>query len=48
MNELFDTDLRVVNVGLSGFADNLVLAGGHATQLAWRPPAGGDVRALHG
>ncbi len=45
MNELFDTDLRVVNVGLSSFADNLVQAGGQATQLAWRPPAGGDVEA---
>ena len=45
MNELFETDLRVVNVGLSGFADNLVQAGGQAIQLAWRPPGGGDVEA---
>jgi hypothetical protein len=43
MNEVFDTDLRVVNIDLSSFADNLRRAGGHATQLAWRPPAGGDV-----
>jgi hypothetical protein len=43
MNEVFDTELRVVNIGLSSFADNLRRAGGHATQLAWRPPAGGDV-----
>ncbi|HYN32850.1 MAG TPA: DUF1116 domain-containing protein [Ilumatobacteraceae bacterium] len=43
MNDLFDTDLRVVNIGLPGFADNLVRAGGQATRLAWRPPAGGDV-----
>ena len=43
MNEVFDTELRVVNIGLSSFADNLRLAGGHVTQLAWRPPAGGDV-----
>jgi hypothetical protein len=43
MNEVFDAELRVVNIGLSSFADNLRKAGGHATQLAWRPPAGGDV-----
>jgi hypothetical protein len=43
MNEVFDAELRVVNIGLSSFADNLRTAGGHATQLAWRPPAGGDV-----
>ncbi len=43
MNEVFDSELRVVNIGLSSFADNLRRAGGHATQLAWRPPAGGDV-----
>ena len=43
MNEVFDTELRVVNIGLSSFADNLRRAGGHATQLAWRPPAAGDV-----
>jgi hypothetical protein len=43
VEELFDTELRVVNVGLSSFADNLRTAGGHATQLQWRPPAAGDV-----
>jgi hypothetical protein len=43
MHELFETDLRVVNIGLSSFADNLAKAGGHATHLAWRPPAAGDV-----
>jgi len=43
MTDLFDRELRVVNVGLQSFADNLVQAGGHATHLAWRPPAGGDV-----
>lgn len=43
MHELFTQQLRVVNVGLASFAENLVNAGGHAVQLAWRPPAGGDV-----
>ena len=43
MHELFTQELRVVNVGLASFAENLVKAGGHAVQLAWRPPANGDV-----
>jgi len=43
MHELFTEELRIVNVGLSGFAENIVSAGGHAVQLAWRPPAGGNV-----
>ncbi|MBI3216893.1 MAG: DUF1116 domain-containing protein [Mycobacterium sp.] len=42
MKGLFAQDLRVVNVGLAGFADNIVAAGGSATQLAWAPPAGAD------
>ncbi len=43
MHELFTQQLRVVNVGLASFAENLVQAGGHAVQLAWRPPAGGNI-----
>jgi len=39
---LFQQDLKVVNVGLQGFADNIAAAGGSATQLAWAPPAGAD------
>jgi len=42
MKRLFQQDLKVVNVGLAGFADNIVAAGGSATQLAWAPPAGAD------
>jgi Protein of unknown function (DUF1116) len=45
MHELFTQELRVANVGLAGFAENLIGAGGHAVQIAWRPPAGGDVAA---
>jgi hypothetical protein len=43
MQDLFESELRVVNVGLQSFADNLTLAGGAATHLQWRPPAAGDV-----
>jgi len=42
MLDLFAQELCVVNVGLPNFADNIVASGGAATQLAWRPPAGGD------
>jgi Protein of unknown function (DUF1116) len=43
MHELFTQELRVLNVGLASFAENLTRCGGQAVQLAWRPPAGGDV-----
>jgi len=36
---LFEQDLKVVNVGLQGFADNIAAAGGHVTHLSWSPPA---------
>lgn len=42
MKSLFAEDLNVVNVGLQGFADNIVAAGGSVTQLSWAPPAGAD------
>jgi hypothetical protein len=39
---LFAHDLKVVNVGLKGFADNITTAGGRVTNLTWTPPAGAD------
>jgi hypothetical protein len=39
---LFEQDLKVVNVGLQGFATNIASAGGQVTQLSWSPPAGAD------
>ena len=42
MKSLFQQDLKVVNVGLQGFADNIVAAGGQVTHLSWAPPAGAD------
>jgi hypothetical protein len=42
MKPLFQQDLKVVNVGLQGFADNIVAAGGDVTHLTWAPPAGAD------
>jgi len=39
---LFKDTLTVVNVGLQGFADNVVAAGGQCVALEWQPPALGD------
>jgi hypothetical protein len=39
---LFKDSLTVVNVGLQGFADDIVAAGGHSVALQWQPPAQGD------
>jgi len=39
---LFEQELQVLNVGLASFANEIVQAGGKATQIAWAPPAGGD------
>ena len=42
MKKLFDQDLKVVNVGLQGFATNITAAGGQVANLTWAPPAGAD------
>lgn len=36
--------LRVINIGLEGFAADLDAQGIAVTQVDWTPPAGGDVR----
>jgi hypothetical protein len=41
-NTLFKETLTVVNVGLQGFGDNVVAAGGECVALDWQPPAQGD------
>ncbi len=40
--KLLGSDLRVINVGLSTFTDDLRSLGVPAQQVDWRPPAGGD------
>ncbi len=42
MKSLFTEDLSVVNIGLVSFSDNVGIAGGRSTNLAWQPPAGAD------
>ena len=42
--KLLSTELRVVNVGLELFANDLRSLGVLVVQVDWRPPAGGDQR----
>ncbi len=42
MRTLFKDSLSVVNVGLAGFAEDIVAAGGRCVALEWQPPAQGD------
>jgi hypothetical protein len=42
MKTLFQQDLKVINVGLQSFANNIVAAGGKVTNLSWAPPGGAD------
>ncbi|HYS13118.1 MAG TPA: DUF1116 domain-containing protein, partial [Burkholderiaceae bacterium] len=41
-NAMFKDSLTVINVGLEGFAENIVAAGGQCLPLQWQPPAQGD------
>ena len=43
MNELFSQEIKVVNIGLEDFGDNVRQCGAEAIQLDWVPPAQGDV-----
>ena len=44
--KLLNTELRVVNVGLELFANDLRSLGVPVVQVDWRPPAGGDQRMV--
>lgn len=41
---LLGGDTRVVNIGLSLFAETLAALGVPVVSVDWRPPAGGDPR----
>ena len=42
--KIFTEPLRVINIGIEGFAVDLRAAGVEVVQLDWRPPTGGDAR----
>jgi hypothetical protein len=41
-NTLLTSPVRVINVGLEGFATELKAQGVPVTHVQWSPPAGGD------
>jgi FdrA protein len=41
---LLGTELTIINVGLVGFAEDLLAEGANVVQVDWSPPAGGNVR----
>lgn len=43
-NNIFGESLRVVNIGLESFAEDLRVEGVEVVQLDWRPAAGGNAR----
>ncbi len=44
VDDLLAGELKVINVGLEGFAETLEGLGVPVVQVDWRPPAGGDPR----
>ena len=42
--KIFAESLRVINIGVEGFAEDLKAGGVEVIQLDWRPPTGGDTR----
>lgn len=44
--EFLKSEIQVINIGLSSFAENLESLGVKYTHVAWQPPAYGDVRLV--
>jgi hypothetical protein len=45
VNDIFGKELKILNIGLEQFADDLKSQGIQCIQLNWRPPAQGDPEA---
>ena len=43
---LLDKKLKVINIGIKTFAEDLEKQGIDVVHVDWRPPAGGDVEIL--
>ena len=46
INALFGTDLKVINMGLASFAENLKEQKVKTVKMEWRPPAGGNEKMI--
>ena len=44
VDELLDSEVKVINIGLEDFARHLKERGVAVVHLDWAPPAGGDPR----
>lgn len=42
--KIFAEPLRVINIGVEGFAEDLQAVGVEVIHLDWRPPTGGNAR----
>lgn len=45
-NSIIGQKLKVINVGLSSFAEDMKSQGAEVIQVDWKPPAGGDEEML--
>ena len=43
---LFGKKLKVINIGIETFAEDLKKQGVEVVSVDWRPPAGGDIEIL--
>jgi hypothetical protein len=43
---VFDREVKVVNIGIPTFADDLASQGVPVVKVDWKPPAGGDTEML--
>ena len=43
---IFDRELKVVNIGIPTFADDLHAQGVTVVRVDWKPPAGGDAEMI--
>lgn len=46
VNELFHTQLKIVNVGLESFYEAMLDQNVPVCHIDWKPPAGGDPRLI--
>lgn len=46
LNTLFNKELKVVNMGLESFYDDLKNQNVQTIQMAWKPPAGGNKKMM--
>ncbi len=42
LNDFFGKEVKVINLGLPSFSDDLKAQGVEVVQTDWRPPAGGN------